>query len=53
MKRTTAWAVVNKRGTLMVRSHFLPVFWLKKVAQEFADEFHGVVIKVAVDEVYT
>jgi len=52
MKRTIAWAVVSKRNALMVRSHYLQIFWLKKIADKEAKEWNGQVIKVAVDEVY-
>jgi hypothetical protein len=54
MKRTTAWAVVGKRerdGVKLV-SHYLLIFWLKKIAIEEAEKYNGRVIKVAVEEIY-
>lgn len=49
MKPKKAYAVVNKRGNLIIGSMQLPIFWALKPAQRYADKFGASVVAVTVN----
>ncbi|MCK9370888.1 hypothetical protein M0R04_13340 [Candidatus Dojkabacteria bacterium] len=50
MKTTEGFALINKRGNLVLKDGQLPIYWMRKVAEREAPDYGAIVIKVSVSE---
>lgn len=46
IEKKNVWALMHDNGSLIIVGGNLPIYWYKKVAEKYAKEFGGNVVKI-------